>query len=78
MSKERNEWTFLGRVIGSATGWDGEMESFTLYDFEPSPNIDLPSGDLQIEITTGLFSGCDDTGNQTWAKDIITTLGLTP
>lgn len=72
--KKRNEHKFLGRTIGTMTGWDGEMESFVLYDFEPAPGIDLPACDLQIEITDGLFKGYDDEGNELWCKDILSVL----
>ncbi len=72
--KERNEWKFLGRPIGTATGWDGEMDAFVLYDFEPAQGIDLPACDLQIEIEAGLFKGYDNDGNELWRKDILSVL----
>lgn len=74
---DRTDWTFLGRVIGSASGWDGEMNSFVLYDFQPQPNINLPPCDLTIEIETGLFKSYNDDGTESWAKDIIDTLRVT-
>jgi hypothetical protein len=74
MSK-RIECTLLGRMIGTATGWDdsGEMD-FVLYDFIPDPRVNIPPGDLSVEITKGLFSHYNDDGEVVWDQDIITTL----
>ncbi len=76
MTKKMNDWTLLGRVIGQASGWNGEMECYMLYDFEPASNVDLPKGDLEIDIARGLFRGYDVNGNELWSKDIISTLGI--
>jgi hypothetical protein len=43
--KDRAEWAILGRVIGTASGWNqGDTFALNLYDFEPAPDVPLPKG----------------------------------
>ena len=40
---EREEYTILGRLLGTATGWDQADDwAITLYDFEPAEGVMLP------------------------------------
>lgn len=68
-------WTLVGRRIGTATGWDdnGELD-FVLYGFIPDPRVNIPPGDLSVDITKGLFSLYNAAGEVVWDQDIITTL----
>ena len=72
------EWKFLGRILGTATGWDGEMEAFVLYNFIPAEGIALPPGSLQVEITEGRFVCYDDEGEEIQSFDILTVMGSAP
>jgi hypothetical protein len=71
---DRTDWKFLGITIGTTTGWDGEMEEFVLYDFIAAPGINLPNGDLNINIPDGKFVYYDNEGNENISFDIIDTL----
>lgn len=78
---ERTDWTFLGRKIGSATGWDGDLENFVLYEFIPCAELrdkGLRDGDLQIDIAKGLFMYYSDDGGLSYYTDIINTLQHVP
>jgi hypothetical protein len=69
------EWTVLGRVIGTATGWDDiDGSDFILYDFVPTSEVDLPSGELCVLLEKGLFEMYDDAGDVKFSADIVTTL----
>lgn len=78
MSNKRSVCKFLGRNLGTFTGWDGDPgESFWLYNFEPAEGIPLPKCEtLTINEIAGQFQVLDTDGNsvpgQTW--DIITIL----
>lgn len=75
MARDRVEWTVLGRVIGTATGWDTlDGSDIILYEFVPTPEIDLPSGDLGVLFEKGLFQTYDDEGKETFIRDMIATL----
>jgi hypothetical protein len=76
MSKEKRvDWTVLGRVIGTATGWD-QVDTFVmmLYDFEPAVDVDLPTGDINIDFENGVVETFDDAGKVTSSKDIVLAL----
>lgn len=77
MSREdkRVDWTVLGRVIGTATGWD-QADTFVmmLYEFEPADDVDLLAGDINIDFEKGVVEAFDDEGNVTSTKDIVLAL----
>lgn len=71
--EERIKWKFLGRVIGTATGWDQTSdESFCLYDFEPAADFTFPASKcLDIDYTNGKFVSYDDDGVVLRSADIL-------
>jgi hypothetical protein len=72
---KRIDWTVLGRKIGTATGWD-QADTFVmmLYDFEPLPCFDLPSGGVNIDFERGTIETYDDNGNVTRGCDLVNAL----
>ena len=77
MSKlERSEWIILGRVVGTATGWD-QADTFVmqLYDFEPADGVGLPSNScISFDFEHGKAETFDDAGKLDVSLDIITAL----
>jgi hypothetical protein len=78
MSDERVPWIVLGREIGTGTGWDGELDSFTIYNFKPEHEVKLPEGDLHIDFIKGLFLQYTDDGEETFQADMIEILMTLP
>lgn len=75
MSDDRMDWTVLGRVIGTGTGWDQQDTNvIIIYDFIPAEGIPLPSGDLSFDSELGYFQTYDDEGNEVAVVDAIDTL----
>lgn len=59
------------RILGSATGWDGDPDVFWWYDFTPAEGIDLPAGILQIDFVHGHIGKVnEDDGKILDPKDI--------
>lgn len=59
----RTTYSFLGRKLGTGTGWDGDpAEVWWIYDFEPAEGVNLPSGDLYIDGTAGLIGLANEDG----------------
>jgi hypothetical protein len=75
---ERIDWMVLGRTIGTATGWDGDMEPMIIYDFIPYKEVKLPHGDLSIDFMKGLFITYDPDGNEVQSLDMIEILMTLP
>lgn len=76
MAKEKRvDWTVLGRVIGTATGWD-QCDTFVmmLYDFEPANDVDLPAGDINIDFENGVVETFNEEGKVVLSKDIVLAL----
>jgi hypothetical protein len=74
--QERFEWVVLGRVIGTATGWD-QADTFVMqiYDFEPDKEINLPKADcLTIDFEKGVAQIYDDDGQLKQDFDLINIL----
>lgn len=73
MRKEDERFPFyvLGRAIGTTTGWDGDMETFTLYNFIPHAGVKFPEGDITICYPYGVVETYDEEGNCCTADDII-------
>ena len=73
---EHVEWVVLGRVVGTASGWD-QADTFVmqLYDFKPSVGVNLPASDcITFDFDNGLAQTYDDNGNVTHSSDIIESL----
>lgn len=59
------------RVLGTATGWDGDPDTYWWYDFEPAIGIDLPAGTLQIDLIAGHIGKMnEEDGSIVHPKDI--------
>lgn len=59
--ENRMEVKVLGRVLGTADGWDGDLgEYMVFYDFKPLPGIDLEEGDMQIDFDKDLIGVIDE------------------
>lgn len=80
MSRERTEWTILGRKIGTATGWDqADTLIMQVYDFEPSEGVDLPTSDcIMFDFEHGTAETYDDAGNTLVSKDLVAALAGLP
>lgn len=77
MDESRSEYKVLGRVVGTATGWDevGDPGDIILYDLVANPMYpDLPSGDVAFMMGTGVLESYDEEGEVTFTGDIITVL----
>lgn len=60
---KRTDWVMLGRLIGTATGWDqGDTFALSLYDFEPAEGVCLPKGDPYINFESGVIEYWSDDG----------------
>lgn len=76
---EPEELVFLGRVLGTCSGWDGDLDAIGFYDFNPAPGVSLPAGSsLSININTGEWSIENDEGSALQRGDIIETLAKLP
>ncbi len=60
-SSERSEWVVLGRVIGTATGWDQAETFFSIYvyELEPAPGLNIPRGNVAIDFEAGWIEAGD-------------------
>jgi len=57
---ERSEWAILGRIVGTATGWDqAGAFSIYVYDLEPVPGLGIPAGDVVIDFEAGWIEAGD-------------------
>jgi len=76
MTDKRVEFTVLGRIIGTGTGWD-EMDNchLIIYDFQPGERFPhIPEGDLGVNFNAGTFEYHDDQGNMIASYDIVKEL----
>lgn len=74
MSGKRHEAAIMGTVIGTCTGWDGDLgEWIVFYEFIPVPELAdvLGSGDLNIDFEKGEFQKYDDEGDMIWYTDAL-------
>lgn len=73
------EVKILGRVLGTASGWDGDLgENVWFYDFKPNEGIDLPAGDLLFDETNGMIGLTTDEGEISNGQDICKFLAPLP
>ena len=76
---ERLEWEIMGRVVGTATGWDQQDTwIMMLYAFEPAEGIALPSGDVSFDFERGLCILYNDEGEILETADLITAIAHIP
>lgn len=80
MDDERTECCLLGRVIGTATGWDdaGNNLSIMLYDFMPINGSLLPAGESVVfDMTKGTAISFDENGNEIHKVNILDAMQST-
>ncbi len=78
-TKTAEDWIILGRVIGTATGWDqSDTFSIMLYDFHPADNVSIAGGDVLIEFEKGLWEVYDGNGTVIRQGDLIEALRNAP
>ncbi len=67
------EWIVMGRVIGTATGWDQSSDwDMQLYNFVPATTCPtLIAGDPCIMFEQGRICYYDDQGQETLTLDLI-------
>lgn len=76
---DRMEATVLGRVIGTATGWDmHDTMVFGFYDFEPADGVPLLGGQVDVNFETGKFTVYDDDGAPVTSIDLVSALAGVP
>lgn len=69
---DRIEVIILGRVLGTAEGWDGEPgECIWFYEFEPKDGISLGKGDLQVDFNSGAIGIQTNAGGIDEPVDIV-------
>ena len=56
MSDDIEELKYNGRILGTHSGWDGDIDIIRFYDFKPATGIQLPIGDLTIDTIDGWIS----------------------
>jgi hypothetical protein len=69
--------TFLGRDLGKASGWDGDLgECWWVYDFTPNAECTLPACKcLQFDEAKGEIHAQDNEGNSIEAWQIEWRIG---
>lgn len=80
MTEQRDEYKFLGRLLGTGAGWDGDLgECWQICDFIPARGVDLPAIDpLGINEVSGYFESYDLDGNSKNLYDIVELLNTLP
>lgn len=76
----RLEYTILGRLVGTASGWDQFSDwGMSLYDFDPVPGVAIPScSSLYFDSETGLMEAYDDDDRSIWKADAVSVLKVVP
>lgn len=73
--EKRYQAVVLGRVIGTASGWDGlDFNAILFFDFHPAPGIAIPPGMISVMYDSGKVEIADDDGNITFSADLIDVL----
>lgn len=68
----------LGRVIGTATGWDQHDSSvFEYYGFQPVPEVNIPHGGICIDFDNGLLTMSDDESVEA-SRDLLPIIANLP
>jgi len=80
--EERMEVKVLGRVLGTASGWDGDPgETVWFYDFQAVSGLHLPFTSLAVDFLNGYIGTLDnETGEFTKnsTNDIVLFLSGVP
>lgn len=73
---KRSEYKFLNVLLGTGTGWDGEVgDNFWIYDFEPATGMPFSACDcFNINETEGKFQQTENDGTVVAEWPIIKTL----
>lgn len=73
---ERSPYTFLGRAIGTGTGWDyADKDHWWIYDFEPAQGLALPACNLlNIKLDVDLFEATAADGSIESSTSIVGTI----
>ena len=76
---ERFDVIVLGRVIGTASGWDTDgADNYQYFEFDPANGVNIPVSEvLSISYDSGTFETWKSStyeGGVTWGADIIDTL----
>jgi hypothetical protein len=77
---KRTPFTVLGRVIGTALGWD-QVDTFAmqLTEFQPMRGVALPAADfINFDFESGKAEIYNDAGEVTAAFDLVTVLANVP
>lgn len=65
----------MGCLLGTATGWDGEMPTYAYYGFIPDEtNKDMHEGDLQIDYEKGSAEIINEAGDITHTYNLVPIL----
>lgn len=79
MIDKRMDVTFLARLLGTASGWDGEDGSYLFYDFIPAEGVNLPAcTSFQINEQDGNFLILDQDTQVLETFDIVSFLYQLP
>jgi len=79
MNEDRVEFTVLGRLLGTGTGWDDiGTNRMLLYDFESAKEYALPNGNLIIDFEDGSFEYYDEDGDILASFDILDIMKVIP
>ena len=73
--------TILGRVIGTASGWDEVGDQcLSFYDFAPAKNVDLQKcSSISVSFDSGVIEGYDDKGESViFSKDAVDIIKSIP
>lgn len=75
---ERFDVIILGRMVGTASGWDGDLgESVWFYEFIPLEHpalAFLAPGELLFDEQAGTISNQDEEGNKVSSRDVVEVL----
>lgn len=75
---DRRNFMFLGRVVGTAIGWDMADEGLLLHGFVPAAGMNLPAGEVEFNYAVGTAAMIDDSGMPHGHVDLVTALKDTP
>ena len=72
MDDERLEVIVLGRLLGTASGWDRADDEFPyFYDFSPAEGVPIEAAYLlNVDYNKGIISTENREGKELWREDI--------
>lgn len=77
-TEQRMDVIILGRKLGTASGWDGELESLTFYDFQPEKGVELCPGCLSLSLESAMLEILADDGSVLSMADAMSVLSGLP